>query len=91
MKLFSYICELLVAYRTCFPKTKFIFNLVLLTQFKWLNSEIKRFNELISDFSLDANSNLWYFDSHHIAATLAFEGYQVIETSSRRANGIHMT
>ena len=86
MKLFSYICELLAAYRTCFPKTKFIFNLVLLTQFR-----NKKFNELISDFSLDANSNLWYFDSHHIAATLAFEGYQVIETSSRRANGIHMT
>ena len=29
---------------------------------------------------------MWYFDSHHIAATLASQGYQLIEIGSRRCD-----
>ena len=90
-KLFSYTRDLLTSYRTRFPKTKFIFNSVLLTNIKWLNMEIKEFNNLIFNFSLADSSNMWFFDSHHIATTLSSQGYQIIETGSRRANGVHIT
>ena len=74
-----------------YPKTKFIFNSVLLTNRSWLNKVIEKLNNELFHFSLEPNSNLWFYDSHHIAHTLAMRGFQVLETNSRRANGVHLT
>ena len=74
-----------------YPKTQFIFNSVLLTNRSWLNKDIEKLNNELFHFSLNPKSNLWFYDSHHIAHTLGKRGFQVLETNSRRANGVHLT
>ena len=74
-----------------YPKTTFIFNSILLTNRPWLNAEVNKFNNCVFDLTLRANTNIWFYDSHHIAQTLGMRGVQVLETKSRRANGVHLT
>ena len=90
-RLYSYFENVIGAYRNKFPRTKFIFNSVLLTDFSWLNSEIDKFNNDVFNYTLQRDSNVWFFDSHHIAESMYKEGVHVIETKSRRANGVHIT
>ena len=91
-KLTDYICELLRKYARLFPNTRFIFNSVLLTDFAWLNDEIDLLNYNLFQASLTHDSNLWFFDSHHVAKLYSRRsGERVIERSGRRANGVHIT
>ena len=90
-RLYSYFENVIGAYRNKFPRTKFIFNSVLLTDFSWPNSEIDKFNNDVFNYTLQRDSNVWFFDSHHIAESMYKEGVHVIETKSRRANGVHIT
>ena len=49
-----------------FPRTKFIFNSVLLTRdYEWCNKEIKSFNSIVHDLSRHSD-NLYFFDSDGI-------------------------
>ena len=90
-KLYSYFENIFGAYRKKFPRTKFIFNSVLLTDFKWLNSEINKFNNDVFNYTLQSQDcNVWFFDSHHIADCMYKQGVEVLETNSRRANGVHI-
>ena len=62
-----------------------------LTKFDWLNEQLQHFNKDVFNFSLQPDSNIYFFDSHHIARTLARRGVPILETRSRRANGVHIT
>ena len=69
-KLFSYFEKVIGVYRKKFPRTKFIFNSLLHTDFKWLNVEIEKFNFDVFNYTLQEGSNVWFFDSHHIADSM---------------------
>ena len=91
-KLFSYFEKVIGVYRKKFPRTKFIFNSLLHTDFKWLNVEIEKFNFDVFNYTLiQEGSNVWFFDSHHIADSMYRRGSQILETGSRWANGVHIT
>ena len=54
-------------YSQRFPHTKFIFNSLLLTRdFRWLNTEVRVFNQIIFELSRDTR-NLSFFDSDKFA------------------------
>ena len=90
-KLFQYFNDLIQSYKKKYPRTKFIFNSLLLTEFKWLNIEINKLNQEIFNFSTHSGTNVWFFDSHFIADSMFQHGFQIIESHSRRANGVHIT
>ena len=90
-KLIKYFKDLMNIYSTRYPRTRFIFNSLLSTDFEWLNVEISHVNREIFMFSLGINSNVWFFDSHHVAVSLSRRGVQVLEKGTRRANGVHLT
>ena len=90
-RLFQQFKELISRYRTQFPNTKFIYNSMTLTKFDWLNEQVQEFNRNVFNLSLSLNSNIHFFDSHHIARTLARRGVAILESRSRRANGVHIT
>ena len=81
-KLFSYFEKVIGVYRKKFPRTKFIFNSLLHTDFKWLNVEIEKFNFDVFNYTLQEGSNVWFFDSHHIADSMYRRGSQILETGS---------
>ena len=90
-KLFTYFRQLTCVYQKKYPKTVFIFNSLLSTKFGWLNSEILSLNTNVFNLSIQPNSNVWFFDSHHIALTQSRHGMQVLERGTRRDNGVHLT
>ena len=88
-KLFSYFEKVIGVYRKKFPRNKFIIDSLLHTDFKWFNVEIEKFNFDVFNYTLQEGSNVWFFDSHHIADSMYRRGSQILETGSRRANGVH--
>jgi alkylated DNA repair dioxygenase AlkB len=89
--LFRYVREKLSLYRRKYPNTVFIFNSLLTTDSsrEWLNVEINKLNHDMFQLSLDVGqTNLWFFDSHHIALTLSRRGTQIIDS---RGGGVHIT
>lgn len=90
-KLFKHFKVLISRYRTQFPNTTFVYNSMTLTKFDWLNEQLQDFNRNVFYFSLRLGTNICFFDSHHIAQTLARRGVPILETRSRRANGVHIT
>ena len=83
--------DLMCEYQFKYPKTQFIFNSVLLTKYDWLNHEVSILNNEIFHFTCRPNSNVWFFDAHHVARVMSVKGEHILETNSRRANGIHLT
>ena len=57
------VCHRLANWCKKYPHTTFIFNSLLETGIKWLNSEIDSFNRIMHDLSLQ-HVNLMFFDSH---------------------------
>ena len=57
--LFTYFRDLMHSYQKRFPKTTFIFNSLLTTNYGWLNTEILSLNYSVFNLSLHQNSNLF--------------------------------
>ena len=90
-ELSKYFIELMNVYSTKYQKTQFIFNSVLLTNFAWLNQEISQLNDSIFRITCRKDSNVWFFDSHHIAHIMSRCGAHVLETKTRHVNCVHIT
>ena len=97
----DFLVEKLNHYSRIYPRTKFVFNSVLLTRdYQWCNNEIKTFNSNMFELSRRIR-NLFFFDSHGLSAAQTgvrsfYEAGQksslsdVSMRNSRSNNGIHI-
>ena len=78
----------LKCWRSKYPNTKFVFNSLLCTRFKWLNIEVQKFNRMLLDLTLQYyDRGVYYFDSWAIARQIWNENFYVVNPNG---NGIHI-
>ena len=75
-------------WKTKYPDTKFVLNSLLCTRFNWLNVEIKKYNRMLFELSMDYYcQGVYYFDSWNIARDLWNKNFYVLNPNG---NGIHI-
>ena len=68
-----------------YPRTKFVYNSILLTKFGWLNTEITEFNKIMYDLCRSI-PNLTFFTSHQL-----LRESRLRNVLDPRGNGVHVT